>query len=117
MTIDTTQNFVNYAGYEFSVMDQKNLVLIDSSKIGTTLKQGTGVDVLNSDVMFSLLNDPSLIPDTWKDKRVFFFGTILKFPNGKECVPYLYFNKVWNSSYLWTECGWYTNDISVILNP
>ena len=46
--------------------------------------------VLNANVLDYLLKNPQLIPEEWKSKAVFFWGTIYCDPDDCPCIRYLY---------------------------
>lgn len=54
--------------------------------------------VLNANVLDFLLKNPNLIPEKWKGKAVFFWGTIYRHSFGFLCVRCLF----WDG----TEWGW-----------
>lgn len=65
---------------------QKNGKWID----GNELRQALAMKpVLNANVLDYLLAHPHLIPEEWKDKAVFFWGTIYREWNGDPYVRYL----------------------------
>lgn len=58
--------------------------------------------VLNACVLDYLLKNPHLIPEEWKGKAVFFWGTIYRVPIGSLCVRYLYWcGDRWDSNFRW----------------
>ena len=62
---------------------------------------------LNSAVLKYLSDNPKLIPDDWKGKLVYFWGTILRNPHGYRYVLYLYWHgDEWN----WDSDGWLVSD-------
>lgn len=48
--------------------------------------------VLNANVLDYLLANPHLIPEDWKGKYVFFWGTVYRHSDGRLCVRYLYWD-------------------------
>jgi len=62
--------------------------------------------VLNANVLDYLLDHPELIPEEWKDKAVFFWGTIYRNSDGSLCVRYL----VWRGSQWDWRCRWLGHD-------
>lgn len=63
--------------------------------------------VLPANVLDFLLANPHLIPEEWKGKYVFFWGTIYRDSGGPLCVRYLYFRGGgWDSYYGWLGIGW-----------
>ncbi len=62
--------------------------------------------VLNSNVLWFLLDNPTLIPDEWKGKAVLFWGTIFRGSDGDLYVLYLRWDgSAWN----WYDF-WFGND-------
>ena len=63
---------------------------------GNTLRERLkGKPVLNANVLDYLLAHPELIPEDWKGKYVFFWGTIYRNSGGNLCVRYLYWRDGW----------------------
>lgn len=63
--------------------------------------------VLNACVLDYLLANPHLIPDEWKDKNVFFWGTVYRSRNGYLYVRYLFWcGGKWYWSTHWLDGGW-----------
>ncbi|MEI7620668.1 MAG: hypothetical protein WCJ57_03830 [Candidatus Falkowbacteria bacterium] len=65
-------------------------------------KELKGQKVLNANVLDYLLAHPDLIPEEWKNKNVFFWGTIYRNSLGHLCVRYLDWD---GSSWHWLS-GW-----------
>jgi hypothetical protein len=59
-------------------------------------KELAGKPVLNANVLDYLLANPHLIPEEWKGKYVFFWGTVYRDSGGRLCVRFLY----------WHDDGW-----------
>ncbi|MDD4412413.1 MAG: hypothetical protein PHR00_02085 [Patescibacteria group bacterium] len=58
--------------------------------------------VLNANVLDYLLAHPEIIPEDWKGKYIFFWGTLYRYSNGNLFVRYLYWNgSKWSWSYGW----------------
>jgi hypothetical protein len=74
--------------------DQKNGKYIEGNKLRKALG---GKPVLNANIFDYLLAHPHLIPEEWKGKAVFFWGTIYRDRDGRLCVRYLD----------WCGDGWY----------
>ncbi|MFY9461790.1 MAG: hypothetical protein WAP51_01140 [Candidatus Sungiibacteriota bacterium] len=63
--------------------------------------------VLTANVLDYLLKNPHLIPEEWKGKAVFFWGTIYRVSDGDLYVRYLCFvDGRWYSDYDWLGGGW-----------
>ncbi len=91
---------------------QVNLFLSGPQQKGKTIgghdlrKELKGKPVLNACVLDYLLKNPHLIPDEWKGKAVFFWGTIYRRSDGDLYVSYLYWSDgrwLWN--YIWLGSG------------
>lgn len=67
-------------------------------------KELAGKPVLNANVLDYLLAHTNLIPEEWKDKYLFFWGTIYLDSDGDRCVRYLH----WRGSGPWGR-GWLIN--------
>ncbi len=74
-------------------------------------KELTGKRVLNACVLDYLLDNPHLIPEEWKNKRVFFWGTVYLDCNRYSCVRYLFCNDLgeWNWDVFWLSRALYKN--------
>jgi len=84
--------------------NQQNGKVIVGHKLRTEL---AGKPVLNANVLDYLLVHPHLIPEEWKGKYVFFWGTIYRYSAGNLSVRYLYWSGGrWDWSYGWLGYGW-----------
>lgn len=60
--------------------------------------------VLNANVLDYLLAHPEVIPEEWKGKYLFFWGTIYRNSRGDLCVRYLYwYGSQWYWLYRWLD--------------
>lgn len=65
-----------------------------------------GKPVMNANVLDWLLDHQEFIPEEWKGKAVFFWGTIYRNSGDKLVVRYLYWNgSKWNSHCNWLDIG------------
>ncbi len=63
--------------------------------------------VLNANVLDFLLKHPELIPEEWKGKAIFFWGTIYRNSDGRLYVRYLCWSgSRWYWHYLWLGNDW-----------
>ena len=70
-------------------------------------KELAGKSVLNANVLDYLLVHKHLIPEEWKDKAVFFWGTIYRYSDGNLYVRYLCWSGGrWHWSCRWLGRGW-----------
>lgn len=76
---------------------------IEGNKLRKKLK---GKPVLNACVLDYLLANPHLIPEEWKGKYVYFWGTIYRSSDGDLWVRYLYWD---DRSWDW-DCSWFGNN-------
>ena len=76
---------------------QRGSSYIDGNKLRDELK---GKPVYNANLLGYLLKKPHLIPEEWKGKFVFFWGTIYRHSGGDLYVRCLY----------WDGDGWYWGD-------
>lgn len=68
------------------------------------LKKLKGKSALNANVLDHLLANPSFIPEEWKGKFIFFWGTIYRYSDGYLCVRFLSWRDVrWVWSYVWLD--------------
>ena len=71
--------------------------------------------VLNANVLDYLLAHPNLIPEAWKGKKVFFWGTIYLGTYGLLTVRSLVFcDNLWRPDYYWINFGWFGNYFAAI---
>jgi hypothetical protein len=75
-------------------LNQQNGKCIEGNKLRAEL---ASEPVLNANVLDHLLAHPELIPEEWKGKAIFFWGTIYRCSDGRLCVRYLY----------WRDGRWY----------
>ena len=78
---------------------QQNGKGIEGNKLGNELK---GKPVYNATFLDYLLANPDLIPEDWKGKLVFFWGTIYRDSDGSLCVRYL----CWDGDGWFWDRGW-----------
>lgn len=79
-------------------------------------KELIDMPVINANVLDYLLANPNLIPDNWKDKYIFFWGTIYRNLGGNLCVRYLkWFGDKCGSNFHWFSLSWYDNDPAALL--
>jgi hypothetical protein len=70
-------------------------------------KEMAGKPVLNANVLDYLLKNPHLIPEEWKGKYVFFWGTVYRHRVGDLCVRCLYWDGGrWRWSSYWLDLDW-----------
>lgn len=74
---------------------------------------------LNANVLDFLLENPKLIPEEWKGKYIFFWGTIYRDSVGSLYVRYLYFHGGhWPASHRWLDDDWYGDyPLAVLASP
>jgi hypothetical protein len=76
---------------------------LESNKLREELK---GKPVYNANLLDYLLANPHLIPEEWRGKAVFFWGTIYRRPSVGLCVRCLCWN---GDGWLWSS-GWFVDD-------
>ncbi len=91
---------------------------------GTKLRKALeGEPVLNANVLDYLLKNPSLIPEDWKKdetgktRKIFFWGTIYRDPNGryKQYVRFLYWRRYeWCWRGRWIARDWNSTHLAAI---
>ncbi len=90
---------------ELYLCDKQKDGVIEGNKLRKLLK---GKPVLNANVLDHLLDNQQLIPEEWKGKAVFFWGTIYRNSDGNLCVRYLYWDDDrwrWNDGWLGGSFG------------
>lgn len=75
---------------ELYLCDEQKGGVIEGNKLRKLLK---GKPVLNACVLDYLFANPQLIPEEWRGKSVFFWGTIYRDSSGRSFVPYLYWHR------------------------
>lgn len=84
--------------------DKQKGGVIEGNKLRKELK---GKPVLNANVLDYLLKNPHLIPDEWKGKYIFFWGTIYRRSGGSLYVRCLCWGGgSWGWSYRWLVRDW-----------
>ena len=71
--------------------------------------------VLNANILDYLLAHSELIPEEWKGKAIFFWGTIYRNSDGDLCVRYLYWSgSEWGWSHSWLGSNFNDNSPAVL---
>jgi len=101
--------------------DNVNLYLFEGQQgsrsiLGDKLcKKLKGKPFLNACVLDNLLANPNLIPEEWKGKAVFFWGTIYRESDGNLCVRYLcWLGNRWDWDYYWFGDVFDDNDLAAV---
>lgn len=72
-------------------------------------KELSGKPVMNANVLDYLLVHPELIPEEWKGKAIFFWGTIYRDSDDSLCVRYLNWSSSrWDWGYYWLDNDFYS---------
>jgi hypothetical protein len=79
--------------------DQKNGKNIDGNKLRKNL---ANQNVFNVNLLDFLLENPQLIPESWKGKAIFFWGTVYRDADGYLFVSYLYC--IGGDRWRWDHC-------------
>ena len=94
--------------------DQVELYLAGGQKDGGYVnghklrKQLKDKPILNANVLDYLLAHQELIPEEWKGKRVYFWGTVYRYSDGHLCVRCLgWHGRTWGWSSLWLGNDWF----------
>lgn len=91
---------------------QKNGRVVEGNKLR---KELTGKPTLNANVLDYLLAHPHLIPEEWKGKAVFFWGTVYRGSSGSLCVRYLcWLGSGWGWDDNWLDDGWYDDGPALV---
>ncbi len=91
---------------------QENGKWIEGNKLREAL---AGKPVLNANALDYLLANPHLIPEEWKGKAVFFWGTIYRNRDGDLCVRCLVWDGVrWYWLALWLGIDWDDDDPAAV---
>ena len=88
----------------FLAEGQQNGKVLEGNKLR---KELAGKPVLNANVLDYLLAHTEFIPEEWKGKYVFFWGTIYRNSNGSRCVRYLgWGGGRWGWAAYWLGSDW-----------
>jgi len=87
---------------------------LDSGQQGNGLIKGgdlkgalEGKKVLPAHILDCLIRCPDMIPDSWRWKAIFFWGTVYRTHEGDPCVRYLRWSgRMWTWHYYWLDCQW-----------
>lgn len=91
---------------------QQNGKWIEGHKLREELK---GRSVFNANLLDYLLKNPHLIPEEWKGKYVFFWGTVYRYSDGYLCVRCLCWDGGrWDWDYYWLDRDWNDPDPAVV---
>lgn len=108
-------------GGQFEWNSEKvKLFLSESQKTGSIeghklRKELADQPVFNANILDYLLDNPRLIPEEWKEKMVFFWGTIYRDSDGNLFVRYLVWRGgSWEQSYSWLVNAFDTDDPAVV---
>lgn len=102
-------------------IDITNITLWQSEKQKTGWHNGNELNKevknpMTSAVLRYLLDNPELIPEEWKDKYVYFHGTILRSSFGDRYVLCLYWGGGgWGWSVRWLDNDWHDRNFSAVL--
>lgn len=102
-------------------LSKLSLFLSEKQKKGAILghylrKELEGKPVMNANILDYLLVRPELIPEEWKGKYIFFWGTIYRDSDGSLCVRCLYWNgSQWGWHYVWLDFGFFDSDSPGVL--
>ncbi len=88
---------------------QKGGKVISGNKLRKALAKKP---VFNANLLDYLLANPHLIPEEWKGKLVFFWGTVYRDWNGRLCVRFLHCDGDWG--FYWLDNGWDDNYPAVV---
>jgi hypothetical protein len=92
---------------------QKNGAYTWGNRLGPKLQK---MPVLNANVLDALLANPQYIPGEWKEKKIFFWGTVYRDCNGSVNVRYLWcLNGRWCSDMYWVLYDWDDDDPALVL--
>lgn len=79
---------------------------IQGNKLRKKIEKLAKKKALNANVLDFWLANPHLIPDIWKGKYIYFWGTIYRDSSGRLCVRCLYGDgDRWCWYYRWFDCG------------
>lgn len=93
---------------ELYISEKQKMGYINGNDLRKELKRKP---VLNATVLDWLLEHPKEIPKAWKEKYVYFWGTIFRDADGNLCVKFLYWDGGgWNWGYGWLVNVWRGSD-------
>jgi hypothetical protein len=101
-------------GRQIWTPDAVRLHLAEEQKDGRIMRGDKLRKILESEPVLTdnwldfLLQHPEYIPESWKGKAVFFWGTGYRNPGGNLCIRYLYFGEGrWHWGYSWFDHDWF----------
>jgi hypothetical protein len=102
--------------------EKVELYLSHKQQIGACIKgdkllvELESLPVLNARVLDDLMANPQLIPEQWKGRHVYFWGTIYRHPSGDLRVRFLYWlGEQWNWFYYRLSGDWNSYSPAAIL--
>ena len=91
---------------ELYLADEQKKGSIQGNKLRQKLESK---NPFNANLLDFLLAHPELIPDSWKGKFIFFWGTIYRCADGNLYVRYLHWSgDGWFWHFYWLEDDWYS---------
>ena len=102
----------NLDNVKLHLCDEQEQGFIEGNKLRKKLKTQP---ILNACVLDYLLANPQLIPEEWKGKYVFFWGTIYRHSDGDLYVRYLcWLGDRWGWNDDWLDGYWDDNNPAVV---
>jgi hypothetical protein len=93
--------------------EQKDSKYIEGNRLREKLN---GKPVLNAVVLDYLFEHQKLIPESWRGKWVYFWGTIYRCANGRLYVRCLYFGgRSWDRYCNWLDFDWRGHDPAALM--
>lgn len=97
---------------ELYLCDEQKKGSIEGNELRKKLK---GKPVMNANVLDYLLAHPELIPEEWKGKYIFFWGTIYRHSSGRLYVRYLRWRgDEWDWGFDWLGLHWDDNNPALL---
>jgi hypothetical protein len=89
----------------------------EGSKLRKVIDAIKGKKLLNANVLDYLLDHPELIPESWQNKHIFFWGTIYRYSGSRLCVRHLNWSiSKWDWGAYWLGSGFSSNDPAALAN-
>jgi len=96
--------------------NQRDGKYIEGNKLRQELQKLKGKKVLNACLLDWLLAHPEFIPEEWKGKYIYFWGTVYRSSGGSLSVRCLYWVGVrWSWHCYWLDRGWRSDDPAAVL--
>lgn len=100
----------NHSSVQLFLSKEQTQSYAFGNDIQKVIEKQKGKIILNANVLDYLLAHPELIPEAWKGKAVFFWGTIYRISDGILCVRFLN----WRGDWLRWSSSWLGDNFDAV---